>query len=194
MPPHFVAHLVDRQEYEMKKVPMFFALAFMFSPFAIAEPDDKGKLNDGEILQVVVTANQGDIEKGELARKQASNKQVRAFANRMIKERNDINKEAKVLFSKLKKTPEESTISKNLKADGKKTLDQLRNLNGREFDKAYIDAEIKHNQELIDVADNTLIPNVKDEAVKALLIKVRPALAAHIEFAKTIEGSMMDKR
>lgn len=178
----------------MKKVPMFLALALMFSPFAIAEPDDKGKLNDGEILQVVVTANQGDIENSELARKKASNKQVRAFANRMIKERTDLNKEAKVLIAKLKKTSEDSTISKDLKADGKKTLDQLRNLNGPEFDKAYIDAEIKHNQELIDMADNMLVPNVKDEAVKALLTKVRPALAAHIELAKTIQGSIMDKR
>ena len=178
----------------MNKTSIYFALALLFSPFSIAEPNDKGKLNDSEILQIVVTANQGDIENGELAKKKASNKQVRAFANRMIKERTDFNKEAKVLVAKLKKPSAESTISKDLTADDKKTLDQLKNLNGREFDKAYIDAEIKHNQELIDMADNMLVPNVKDEAVKALLIKVRPALAAHIEFAKTIEGSMMDKR
>jgi len=178
----------------MKKVPMFFALALMYSPFVIAEPDDKGKLNDGEILQIVVTANQIDIENGELARKKASNKQVRAFANRMIKERTDLNKEAKVLVAKLKKSTEESTISKDMKADGKKTHDQLKHLNGPEFDKAYIDAEIKHNQELIDVADNTLVPNVKDEAMKSLLTKVRPALAAHIEFAKTIQGSISNNR
>jgi len=178
----------------MKKVPMFFALALMYSPFVIAEPDDKGKLNDGEILQIVVTANQGDIENGELARKKASNKQVRAFANRMIKERTDLNKEAKVIVAKLKKPTEESTISKDMKADGTNTQDHLRNLNGSEFDKAYIDAEIKHNQKLIDVADNTLLPNVKDEALKALLTKVRPALAAHIELAKTIQGTILDNR
>ena len=178
----------------MKKIPMFFALALMYSPFVISEPDDTGKLNDGEILQIVVTANQGDIENGELARKKASNKQVRAFANRMIKERTDLNKEAKVLVAKLKKSTEESTISKDLKADGKKTQDQLRNLNGSEFDKAYIDAEIKDNQKLINVADNTLVPNAKDEALKALLTKVRSALAAHIESAKTIQGSISNNR
>jgi len=178
----------------MKKVPMFFALALMYSPFVIAEPDDKGKLNDGEILQILVTANRGDIENGQLARKKASNKQVRAFANRMIKERTDLNKEAKVIVAKLKKPTEESTIGKDLKADGKNTQNQLKNLNGSEFDKAYIDAEIKHNLKLIDVADNTLVPNVKDEALKALLTKVRPALAAHIELAKTIQGTILDNR
>ncbi len=177
----------------MNKACMYFGLTLIFSPFAIAEPNDKNQLNDSEILQIVVTANQGDIENGELAKKKASNKQVRAFADRMIKERNDLNKEAKVLVTKFKKVSEESTVSKDLRADDKKTLDQLKNLNGREFDKAYIDAEIKHNQDLIDLTDSTLVPNVKDEGLKMLLTKVRPAIAAHVERAKTVRGSLLNK-
>lgn len=174
----------------MKKVPLFFALMLMYSPFTIAESSDKSSLNDGEILQIVVTANQVDIENGELAKKKASNKQIRAFANRIIKERTDLNKEAKALVTKLKKPSQEGNMSKEMNDEGKKTYAQLKNLNGIDFDKAYIDAEIKHNSELIDVADNAL-HTVKDEATKALLTTVRPALAAHLELAKTIQSSLL---
>ena len=65
--------------------------------------------------------------------------------------------------------PENNTISKSLKADGKKSLDKLRNLSGREFDTAYIEAEIKLQQKLIDVVDIQLVPAVKNEELKALL-------------------------
>lgn len=176
----------------MKKVFTFFALALMFSPFAVADQDNKEKLNDGEILRVVITAIQGEIESGTLATKRAMNKQVRAFANHMNKERANLSKEANVLVNKLKKTSEENIIHKDLKADSKKTLDQLRKLSGSEFDKAYMDVEIKQNQELIDLADSTWVPKMKDESVKALLTKVRPALAANIELAKTIQSSILN--
>lgn len=161
----------------------------MFSPFAIAEPDNKGKLNDGEILKVIITAIQGDIENGTVATKKAMNKHVRAFANRMMIERANFSKEAYVVVTQLKKTSEESTIHEDIKADSKKTLDQLMTLNGSEFDRAYIDAEIKQNQELIDLADSTWVTKMKDESIKALLAKVRPSLAANIEIAKTIQSS-----
>ena len=177
----------------MKKVLMF-AVALMFPAFAIAESHGKSELNDAEIVHIVVTANQVHIENGELAEKKATNKDVHAFARRIIKESTDVNKQAKGLTAKLNVTPEDNIISKSLKADGKQSHDNLKNLSGSEFDKAYIDAEIKLHQKGIDVVDTKLVPNVKNEELKALLVKVRPALASHLERAQTIQDSIGDKR
>ncbi len=190
--PLNAAQLTINKEIEMKKV-FVFAVALMFPAFVMAEPDVKGELNDAEIAHVVVTANQVDIENGELAKKKASNKDVHAFARRMINEHTDVNKQVKDLTAKLNMTPEDNTVSKNLKADGKKGLDKLKNLSSTKFDKAYIDAEIKLQQKVIDVADTKLVPNVKNEELKALLVKVRTALAAHLERAQTIKDSVGDK-
>lgn len=176
----------------MKKI-FVFAVALMFPPFVMAEPDVKGELNDAEIAHVVVTANQVDIENGKLAKKKASNKDVLAFARRMINEHTDVNKQVNDLTAKLNMTPEDNTLSKSLKADGKTDLDKLKNLSSTKFDKAYIDAEIKLQQKVIDVADTKLVPNVKNEELKALLVKVRTALAAHLERAQTIKDSVGDK-
>lgn len=176
----------------MKKVLMF-AVALMFPAFAIAESPSIIELNDAEIVHTIVTANQVFIENGELAEKKARNKNVHAFARRIIKESTDVNKQLKGLTAKLKVTPEDNAISKSLKADGKKNLDKLKNLSGSEFDKAYIDAEIKLHQKVIDVVDIQLVPAVKNEKLKALVAKVHPALAFHLEYADTIQSSVSDK-
>ena len=172
----------------MKKV-LVFGACLMFPAFAMAASHYKGDLNDAQIAHIVVTANQVDIENGELAKKKASSDDVQAYAHRMIGEHTDVNKQAKDLAAKVKVTPEDNPISKSLKADGKKNLDKLKNLSGSEFDKAYIDAEIKLHQQVIDVADTKLVPSVKNEELKALLVKVRPALVSHLEHAQKIQGS-----
>jgi putative membrane protein len=118
---------------------------------------------------------------------------VNAFARRIIKESTDVNKQAKGLTAKLHLTLEDKAISKNLKADGKNSFDMLKRLSGSEFDKAYIDAEIKLHKKVIDVVDIQLVPAVKNEELKALLVKVQPALTSHLEYAETIQGSIGDK-
>ncbi|RFC39905.1 MAG: putative membrane protein [Candidatus Nitrotoga sp. CP45] len=190
--PLYGAHLPLKKEIEMKKVLMF-AVALMFPAFAIAESLSSSELNDAQIIHTIVTANQVFIENSELAGKKARNKNVHAFARRIITESTDVNKQAKGLAAKLNVTPEDNAISKSLKADGKKSLDQLKNLSGSEFDKAYIDAEIKFHQKVIDVVDIQLVPAVKNEELKALVAKVHPALASHLEYADTIQSSVSDK-
>lgn len=190
--PLYVAHLPLKKEIKMKKVLMF-AVALMLPAFAIAESPSNSKLNDAQIIHTIVTAHQVFIENSELAGKKARNKNVHAFARRIITESTDVNKQAKGLAAKLNVTPEDNAISKSLKDDGKKSLDQLKNLSGSEFDKAYIDAEIKLHQKVIDVVDIQLVPAVKNEKLKALVAKVHPALASHLEYADTIQSSVSDK-
>lgn len=177
----------------MKKVLMF-AIALILPAFAIAESLGKSELNDAEIIHIVMTANQVHIENGELAEKKATNKNVHAFARRIIKESTDMNKQAKGLAAKLHVIPEGNYSSKSLKADGKKSLDKLKNFSSSEFDKAYIDAEIKFHRMVIDVVDIQLMHDVKSEELKALLVKVHTALASHLEYAATIQGTTGDKR
>ena len=61
---------------------------------------------------------------------------------------------------------------------------------GDAWDKAYIDHEVAYHQAVLDAVDKTLIPNAKNEELKALLVKVRPAFVAHLEHAKQIQASL----
>lgn len=178
----------------MKKLLML-TIALMLPAFSATAQtgDKKGDLTDAEIAHIVVTANDVDIEAGNLAKKKAKQEDVHAYAHRMITDHTDVNKQAKDLVKKLNVTPKDNPISQSLKDDGKTNLEKLKGLSGKEFDKAYIDGEITLHQKVIDVADNKLVPSVKNEELKALLGQVRPSLVSHREHAEKIKGMLGDK-
>ena len=147
-------------------------------------------VNDAQIASIVVTANQVDIDAGKLAEATSSNPEVKKFAERMITDHTGVNKSAVELVTKLKVTPEDNPTSQGLKAGGEANLANLKKLKGAAFDKAYIDHEVVYHEQVLDAMDKTLIPSAKNEELKALLVKVRPAFVAHLDHAKMIQSSM----
>jgi putative membrane protein len=155
-------------------------------PAAAAAP----AINDAQIAHIAVTANAVDSAAGELAKKKGSTKAVKGFGQTMVTDHGGVNKQAVALVTKLNVTPEDNETSKQLKAGGDANLAKLETLSGAAFDKAYIDNEVAYHQAVLDAIDKTLIPNSKNAELKGLLEKVRPAVAAHLEHAKTIQSGM----
>src|SRR6185437_6201401 len=145
---------------------------------------------DPQIAAIVVTANQVDIDAGKLAKSKAKSKEVRSFAQTMITDHSGVNKSATELVTKLHVTPEPNATSESLQKGGDENLANLKKLRGGAFDKAYIDHEVAYHQAVIDAMDKTLIPSAKNEELKALLVKVRPAFVAHLEHAKQLQESL----
>jgi len=154
---------------------------------ALAQPAGP---TDPQIAAIVVTANQVDIDAGKLATTKAHDKEVKAFAQQMITDHTGVNKQATALVTKLKVKPEDNDTSRSLKQGGDDNLAKLKGLKGAEFDRAYIDHEVSYHQAVIDALDKTLVPNAKNEELKTLLIKVRPAFVAHLEHAKSLQAKL----
>src|ERR1700681_2902736 len=150
-------------------------------------------INDAQIASIVVTANQVDIDAGKLAQSTSANAEVKKFAERMITDHTGVNKSAVDLVTKLKVTPQDNPTSQSLKSGGESNVANLKTLKGAAFDKAYIDHEVVYHVQVLDAIDKTLIPNAKNEELKALLIKVRTAVGAHLDHAKMIQSSMAKK-
>ena len=148
---------------------------------------------DPQIAAIVVTANQVDIDAGRLAESKAQAKDVKAFAQQMVKDHTAVNKSAVDLAQKLKVTPEDNDTSKSLKKGGDDNIASLKKLQGAQFDRAYVDHEVAYHQAVIDALDKTLVPNAKNAELKALLEKSRPAFVAHLEHAKHIQASLGKK-
>ncbi len=146
--------------------------------------------NDAQIAAIVVTANQVDIDAGKLAESTSSSKDVKAFANQMVVDHTGVNKQAVDLVTKLKVTPQDNPTAQSLKTGGDQNIANLKTLKGATFDNAYIDHEVAYHQQVIDALDKTLIPNAKNDELKALLVKVRPAFVAHLEHAKLIQTTL----
>jgi putative membrane protein len=146
--------------------------------------------SDAQIAHIVVTANQVDIDAGKLAESKGHSKDVRAFGKQMVTDHSGVNKQAVALVTKLKVTPEDNATSQSLKKGGEDNLKNLTGLKGAAFDKAYVDHEVVYHEQVLDAIDKVLIPNAKNEELKALLVKVRPAFVAHLEHAKMIQAQL----
>jgi len=145
---------------------------------------------DAQIAAIVVTANQVDIDAGKLAQSMAGSKEVKDFAQLMITDHSGVNKAATELVQKLKVTPEDNPTSASLKKGGDENIAKLKQLKGVAFDRAYVDHEVTYHVNVLDAIDKTLIPSAKNEELKALLVKVRPAFVAHLEHAKKLQSQL----
>jgi putative membrane protein len=147
-------------------------------------------INDAQIAKIVVTANQVDVDAGKLAASKATNPEVKKFAQTMVTDHTGVNKQAVDLATKLGVKPEDNDTAKSLASGGQANLANLKTLKGKEFDKAYVDHEVAYHQAVLDAVDKTLIPGAKNEELKALLVKVRPAFVAHLEHAKMVQSDL----
>ena len=151
-------------------------------------------VTDAQIASIVVTANQVDIDAGNFAKTRAKNRTVKDFAEQMVTDHTGVNKQATELAAKLKVTPEDNPTSQSLKSGGEANIAKLKTLSGADFDKAYIDHEVTYHQAVLDALDKTLVPGAKNEELKALLVKTRPAFVAHLEHAKHVQSELSGKK
>jgi putative membrane protein len=159
----------------------------------MAAPAAAQNINDAQIASIVLTANQVDIDAGQLAAARATNAEVKKFGERMVVDHTGVNKTAVELATRLGVKPEDNPTSQALEAAGEKNIAKLKGLSGAAFDKAYVDNEVAYHQQVIDALDKVLIPGSSNAELKALLVKVRPAFVAHLEHAKHQQAALSGK-
>ena len=153
-------------------------------------PAAMAALTDANIAAIVLAANDADIANGNVAKDKTKNKEVRAFAVRMITDHNAVNKQASDLAKQLSLSPEDNDASKGLKASADSTREEIKKLDGAAFDKAYIDNEVAYHTAVIGMLDGTLIPGATNADLKTLLTTTRPAFQAHLEHAQKVQASL----
>ena len=146
--------------------------------------------NDAQIAHIVVTANQVDIDAGKLAETKGSSPDVKAFGKQMVTDHSGVNKQATDLVKKLNVKAEDNPTSQDLKQGGAANIKNLQGLSGAAFDKAYVDHEVAYHEAVIDAMDKTLIPNAKNQELKSLIVKVRPAFVAHLDHARHVQSNL----
>lgn len=159
---------------------------------APAAPAAGMAVTDAQIAGILLAANHAEVEIGKIGEK-SKNADVKKFAQKMVSEHGAVHKEVEGLIKKNKMKAEECEQSKSLKTKAKDNMAALKKLKGADQDKGYIDAAVVAHQEMLDTIDKTLLPNVKHEELKALIDKVRPSVASHLEDGKKIQANLAPK-
>ncbi|MBO9667823.1 MAG: DUF4142 domain-containing protein [Bdellovibrio sp.] len=154
------------------KALLTFSLIFLVGLSALA-------INDEEITEVMKTANNAEIDAAKVAKKNASDGQVKAFAEMMVTDHEenlkDVNNLSKVEKIKMKSSDD----SKSLKKDATDKLSDVKKKKGHEFDKAYMQMQVDMHKQLLDDLDNKLIPQAQNKNLKVYLQSTRESVQKH---------------
>ncbi len=147
-------------------------------------------LTDAQIAAISGAANRGEVEQSKLATGKAKDAKVKKFAAMMGAHHGDADKAETALLKKQNLAPEESPTSTQLTLESSRLVESLRALTGTEFDKAYIDAQVKEHTAILEAMDTKLLPAVQNADLKTGLTMMRAKVESHLKEAQAIQTSL----
>lgn len=148
------------------------------------------KLTDPQIAHIAYTAGQLDIEAAKQALAKAKSKDVRAFADDMVRDHTAVNKQALALLNKLKVKPEDNATSQALTKQAAAKRAELAKLNGAAFDKAYVDNEVAYHKTVNGALETQLIPSASNAELKSLLQTGLKIFQGHEQHAEMVDAKL----
>jgi len=145
---------------------------------------------DAEIAHIAYTAGQLDVAAGKQALAKARNKEVRAFAETMVRDHAAVNEQALALVKKLGVTPQANATSEALSAQAAAEAKKLEALSGAAFDKAYVANEVAYHRTVNEALAKTLIPAAHNPELKSLLETGLALFGQHQSHAEHLAQSL----
>lgn len=142
------------------------------------------KLTDPQIAHIAYTAGVIDVTAARQALTKSQNKEVRAFADDMVRDHEAVNKQALDLVKKLKVTPEDNDTSRALTKQAADKQAELAKLSGPAYDKAYVANEVAFHKAVDDALAKQLIPSASNAELKSLLETGLKIFEGHLQHAE----------
>jgi putative membrane protein len=141
-----------------------------------------------------VAANDAELDAARLAQNQATDKDVKGFAQHMLADHSSSNLQINDLAKRLNVSPQTSSASDAFTQTAQSERSVLGSLSGAPFDGAYIDRQIADHQTVLEQIDKTLLPSASSEELKALLKRTRDVVDMHLQAAEKIQGQLTGRR
>ena len=147
------------------------------------------KPSDPQIAHIAYTAGVIDVAAAKQAVGKASNKDVKAFAQDMIRDHEAVNKQALDLVKKLNVKPEDNDTSRTLSKQAADKLAELGKLKGADYDKAYVANEVAYHKAVNGALETLLIPSASNAELKSLLQTGLKIFQGHQQHAEHVAAA-----
>lgn len=137
--------------------------------------------SDPQIAQIVVTANQVDVDAGKLASSRTRSKEVKQFAQQMVTDHTKANQKLGDIARKLDiSVPDEAALTDKVK----KMILEWRD---ESFDKSYVNNQVDAHEKAVELFKKEAASSDKAE-LKAFASETLPTLEHHLEQAKALQS------
>ncbi|MBU8856257.1 MULTISPECIES: DUF4142 domain-containing protein [unclassified Micromonospora] len=160
----------------IKRLGLLAALVVVgLAPAAAAQAAAQPSTQDTQYLQAVHQVNLFEITAGNLAQQKGQNQQVKDLGKMFVTDHTQLDQTVQSTAQQLNvELPADPT------ADQQQVLDELNNLSGAEFDKAWVTAELAGHVQAIQ-ATQTEISQGSEQSVVQLAQDALPVLQAHYD-------------
>src|SRR6478752_4371325 len=166
------------------------ALCLLTAPVFAQGAKPGAKPTDPQIAHIAYTAGQLDIDAAKQALEKSKNKEVRDFAQDMVRDHTEVNKQALALVTKLNVKPEDNDTSRALTKQAAAKRDELSKLSGAAFDKAYVANEVAYHKTVNGALETTLIPSANNAELKSLLQTGLKIFQGHQQHAEHVAADV----
>lgn len=140
--------------------------------------------SDSKFATDAANGGMAEVALGKLALTKTTNASVKDFANMMVSDHGKAN-EKLMTIAKAKNI----TLPATVDADHQKKMDDLAKLNGKDFDKAYVDAMVDGHKKTLDLM-NGEAKDGKDADLKAFATETAPIVQAHLDAINKIKDGL----
>ena len=159
------------------------ALAVAVMTFGFAAPAF-AEMSAQDFVDAAANSGMFEIQSSQTALDRGPPTEVADFAQTMIVDHTKANKELMATAQ-----GKDVTVPESLDAKHQETLDKMEAMQGEDFVKSYIDAQVKGHQETVQKFE-TYASEGKDADLTGFASKTLPKLQEHLDMIKQIQGKM----
>lgn len=145
--------------------------------------------SDSDILTMISHSNSAEVSSSNLAVQNASSARVKAYARQMISDHTAMQKEGQQLGKSLGVESTSTEASHDKMEDTSDDLDDLKDKKGADFDKAYMDMQVKaHEQTLGEL--RSYEQRAQNPELKQMITNAIPKVEAHLQKAQQLRQQL----
>jgi putative membrane protein len=156
---------------------------------AASSTTPSGNWTDENIVALLDEANMADSAAGNIAATKGTAAAVRDFGRRMERDHHQLRAQGAALAKKLNVTPAAPSDDPVQPMAQQETNTLNSTAKGKDFDKAYIDAEVNAHKAVLDLATKAAAQTQNAE-LKNLIQKAAPIIQGHLDKAESIQKTL----
>lgn len=147
-------------------------------------------LIDDQIVEVIHAVNNGEIAEAQAAQPNLVNTDAQDFATMMVTDHQMSETQLDALVEAEGLMSTSSPVSHDLEGDSADAVTAIGAADPADVDGVYIDAQVAGHQKVLDLLDDSLIPQAQNTQLKSFLTTTRATVQEHLDEATTIQAEL----
>lgn len=150
-------------------------------------------MDSGEILYVLQTVNDAEIEQARMAMRRSQNTEIQTAAEMIVQDHQALNQRIQEVAEQTGAQMSESQLSRDISNKAAEVERKLEGLSGEEFDREFLASQVELQEIAVSTARDELMPEAQDPQVQQVLSDASIRFEQHLTMAQQSYQDMQDE-